>query len=125
VNELLTQIEAFDGIFVASTNLVDTLDAASLRRFDFKIKFGYLNRSQRREFLSRMVLDMRTNNVDVDASLRMLDHLDALTPGDFANVSRQIHLTNSPATAVRFIELLAQEAAMKPEGRRRTIGFTA
>ncbi|MGH8189835.1 MAG: AAA family ATPase, partial [Rhodanobacteraceae bacterium] len=31
VNELLTQMEAFEGIFIASTNLIDTLDAASLR----------------------------------------------------------------------------------------------
>lgn len=46
VNELLTQMEAFEGIFVASTNLIDTLHAASLRRFDFDVKFGYLTREQ-------------------------------------------------------------------------------
>jgi transitional endoplasmic reticulum ATPase len=53
VNELLTQMEAFEGIFVASTNLIDTMDAASLRRFDFKLKFDYLNRDQRRALVAK------------------------------------------------------------------------
>ena len=32
VNEMLTQLESFDGVFIASTNLMDRLDAAVLRR---------------------------------------------------------------------------------------------
>jgi len=32
VNELLTQMEDFDGLFVCSTNLMDVFDQASLRR---------------------------------------------------------------------------------------------
>ena len=42
VNEFLTQLEQFDGIFVASSNLMDNLDQAALRRFDFKIRMDYL-----------------------------------------------------------------------------------
>ena len=42
VNEMLTQIESFPGIFIASTNLRDNLDQAALRRFDIKIRFDYL-----------------------------------------------------------------------------------
>ena len=41
VNELLTQMEVFEGIFVCSTNLMDNLDEASIRRFDLKIKIDY------------------------------------------------------------------------------------
>lgn len=47
VNELLTQMEAFEGIFVCTTNLLDKLDRASLRRFAFKVKFDFLNAEQR------------------------------------------------------------------------------
>src|SRR3546814_14496574 len=36
--EFLTQLESFDGIFVATTNLVGNFDAAALRRFDYKIR---------------------------------------------------------------------------------------
>lgn len=43
---MLTQMESFEGLFIATTNIIDTLDAASLRRFDLKAKFGYLRPEQ-------------------------------------------------------------------------------
>ena len=121
VNELLTQMEAFDGIFVASTNLVDTLDAASLRRFDFKFKCDWLTREQRRAMLTRIC----GNGADVDAAFPVLESLDQLVPGDFANVLRQLRVTGEPAAARRVVQLLAQEVAMKPTARSRRIGFLA
>ena len=33
VNEILVQMESFDGVFIASTNLLDRLDHAAWRRF--------------------------------------------------------------------------------------------
>lgn len=36
VNEFLTQMESFEGIFIATTNYMDCLDKASLRRFDMR-----------------------------------------------------------------------------------------
>lgn len=47
VNEMLTQMEAYSGVFVASTNLMENLDQAALRRFDFKVEFGYLQPGRR------------------------------------------------------------------------------
>lgn len=47
VNEMLTQMEKFDGVFIATTNLMDGLDKASLRRFDLKLEFKPLNAAQR------------------------------------------------------------------------------
>jgi transitional endoplasmic reticulum ATPase len=123
VNELLTQMEAFDGIFIASTNLIDTLDAASLRRFDFKVKFDYLRRDQRRAFLSTIALEASADSTDSDAALSKIDHLDLLTPGDFSNVLRQLQVTREPVTASRLVALLSAEVAMKPQGHRRPIGF--
>ena len=32
-------LEEFDGIFIATTNLIDNLDKASLRRFNIKMEF--------------------------------------------------------------------------------------
>ncbi|MEN9314261.1 MAG: hypothetical protein RIS35_654, partial [Pseudomonadota bacterium] len=46
INEMLTQIEAFDGIFFATTNLMSQLDPACLRRFDLKIRFDPLSLAQ-------------------------------------------------------------------------------
>lgn len=39
---MLTQMESFAGVFIASTNLMDGLDSAALRRFDLKVKLDYL-----------------------------------------------------------------------------------
>lgn len=123
VNELLTQMEAFDGIFVASTNLVDTLDAASLRRFDFKVKFDFLTREQRRALLLRVAADAQESIEALRPALAQLDRLDHLTPGDFANALRQLRVTGEQATAARLIRLLSAEQGMKPGGTRKVIGF--
>lgn len=124
VNELLTQMEAFEGIFIASTNLIDTLDPASLRRFDFKVKFDYLTREQRRAMLLRVAADADEAQDQPLPALIAIDRLEQLTPGDFANVLRQLRVTGEVATATRVAQLLADEAAMKPEGARQArIGF--
>ena len=43
---MLVQMENFDGVFIATTNLMDNLDRASLRRFDLKLEFEYLQSEQ-------------------------------------------------------------------------------
>ena len=53
VNEMLTQMESYRGLFIASTNLMDNLDEAALRRFDLKISFGYLAAEQITQLLSQ------------------------------------------------------------------------
>lgn len=123
VNELLTQIEAFGGIFIASTNLIDTLDAASLRRFDFKVKFDYLTRAQKRAMLARVATESSAVPDEDELARQAIDRIVHLTPGDFANALRQLRVTGEPATPARLVALLQAEAAMKPEGRRRAIGF--
>jgi SpoVK/Ycf46/Vps4 family AAA+-type ATPase len=47
VNEMLQGMERYNGIFICTTNLLDRLDQAALRRFTFKIKFKPLTRAQR------------------------------------------------------------------------------
>ena len=42
VNELLQSMERFDGIFIAATNLMDSIDAAAMRRFTWKLEFKAL-----------------------------------------------------------------------------------
>jgi len=46
-NIFLEQIEKFDGILIATTNLLETIDMAFSRRFDLKIKFDKPNMSDR------------------------------------------------------------------------------
>ncbi|EEU8399716.1 AAA family ATPase [Campylobacter lari] len=46
VNEMLMQMENFEGIFIASTNYLQSLDKASIRRFDLKIEFQALKQEK-------------------------------------------------------------------------------
>jgi len=47
VNEMLVQMENFNGIFIAATNLITNFDMAAFRRFDMKIRFAAMNAEQR------------------------------------------------------------------------------
>ena len=53
VNEMLQGMERFRGIFICTTNLMDRLDTAALRRFTFKIRFLPLRPAQREALFAR------------------------------------------------------------------------
>lgn len=120
VAEMLTQLESFEGVFIASTNLMEQMDAASLRRFDAKILFDYLKPLQALGFFREACAQMGLAP-DAQAQQRILS-LDLLTPGDFAAVMRQSRLV-SIASATELAGRLAEECALKPTGRRMRIGF--
>lgn len=120
VNEMLTQMEAFDGILIATTNLIDSLDAAALRRFDLKVKFDFMKPEQSVQLFERHCIAFGLSCPDPDA-LRRIRQLARLTPGDFASVSRQHRF--SPIRSVdRLVDALEAECALKGTVRR-PIGF--
>jgi SpoVK/Ycf46/Vps4 family AAA+-type ATPase len=122
VNELLTQMEAFEGIFVCTTNLMEKLDQASLRRFAFKLKFDYLNADQRwamfTQELERLGGELATA-ADWEKQVR---NLSKLTPGDFAVAARQFAILNTPAIAGDLYRQLLEECKVKG-GATGKIGF--
>lgn len=78
VNEMLTWMESHEYPFVCTTNLLDTLDEASLRRFTFKIKFDFMSKKQvNRAFEHFFAIK------DADISIK------GLTAGDFATVKKK------------------------------------
>lgn len=91
VNEFLTQMESFPGIFIASTNLIDNLDQAALRRFGLKSKFDFLKPDQAWALFKKQCEVMRVHIKD-RAIKSKIHSLTALTPGDFAAVLRQHRL---------------------------------
>jgi len=121
VNEFLTQMESFPGIFIASTNLKDNLDAASLRRFDLKLLFDFLLPGQSLRLLHSHSQALKLTP-PTQEDLYTLQHLQNATPGDFANVARQCRFQN-PKTASRFLQLLIQECEIKTTDSSRKIGF--
>jgi len=120
VNEMLTQMESFKGIFIASTNLMDKFDSAALRRFDLKVRFDYLRREQAWLMFQDVAKGL---GIQVNQSHQnKIGHQTLLTPGDFATVIRQARL-NRPLDASDLLLRLNQECEVKPEGTRRPIGF--
>ena len=123
VNELLTQMEAFDGIFICTTNLMENLDQASLRRFDFKILLDYLKPEQRQAMflgeLERMNIVLGNPAPWVNA----LQRLERLTPGDFAVAARKMLLLESCPAPDLLYDVLQKEVRAKGGGRK--IGFVA
>ncbi|NML59893.1 ATP-binding protein [Massilia sp. RP-1-19] len=122
VNEMLTRMEAFSGVFVASTNLMDGLDPAALRRFDLKIRFGFLLPDQAQALFGRYCPNLGLP-APAPEQLARLRRLSALTPGDFAAVARQ-HRFRPFMSCASFVSALEQECSIKAK-KARPIGFLA
>ena len=123
VNEMLQGMERYAGIFICTTNLLESLDQAALRRFTFKIKFLPLTSSQRETMFV-------TEALAGDAALltpelrQRLGLLSQLCPGDFAAVKRQGLILDAVLAPLEFLEQLEAEHRIKPEVRQaRAMGF--
>ena len=122
VNEMLTQMEGFRGIFIASTNLMDSLDAAAMRRFDARIRLGYLAAPQAWGLFGELAAGM---GLAVAGSLEPeVAALQVLAPGDFAQVARLSRL-DRPDDARELLARLRHACEAKREPVRRAIGFAA
>lgn len=121
VNEMLTQMEAFGGVFIASTNLMEGLDQAALRRFDLKLKFGYLQPEQAWQLFLKQcaAMELPAPALSMRSSLARLN---VLTPGDFAAVGRQ-HRFRAISCPQKLLDALITECAAKEDGQKRAVGF--
>ncbi|MBV5339771.1 MAG: ATP-binding protein [Deltaproteobacteria bacterium] len=122
VNELLTQMEAFDGIFVCTTNLMDKLDQASLRRFSFKIRFDVLKPEQRWGLFCQELERLGGEREAAAEWEIQVKRLEKLTPGDFSVANRQFELLGTTPTAGELYEQLRMECEAKG-GSMGKIGF--
>ena len=120
VNELLTQLESFGGVFVASTNLMAGLDQAALRRFDLKVKFDYLEPAQAHLLFTRHCERLALPLPD-DGHRALFSRLRNLTPGDFAAATRQ-HRFRPFQSSFNFVAALEAESVLKGSSSS-SIGF--
>lgn len=121
VNEMLVQMENYEGIFIATTNLMSGLDQASLRRFDLKLEFGYLTSKNALDLFEAeaKMLGIHT----IERSVRSaVESLNQLTPGDFAAVRRQSRFAPI-LTADDLFDRLRDEVAIKEDGGEKKMGF--
>jgi len=123
-NEFLTWMENYDGIQIFTTNRLKDIDNASLRRFNHKVEFGYLNPEGNVIFYNRLLVPVVGNEADRN-TIRELKRLNCLTPGDFKTVSdRYIYRNKDKIANTELLEALQEEARIKNlHGGRKSIGF--
>jgi SpoVK/Ycf46/Vps4 family AAA+-type ATPase len=122
VNEFLQQLEVFPGVVACTTNLMDKLDEASLRRFVFKIEFQFLKPTQ-------ALVAFRSTLAELGAACEIpaevaseLAHIPNLAPGDFAAVKRRLTGRGNPVSAEAVFAELEAEVRVKSTSRGK-IGF--
>lgn len=119
VNELLQQMENFNGVMIAATNFCKNLDPAIMRRFTFKFEFDYLDDEGKKSFFERYFKTTLTED-----ELGELKTLRNLAPGDFRTVRQEMFYLNESQTNEDFIAALREECLLKLDGERSAkIGF--
>lgn len=112
VNEMLTWMEQHSLPFACTTNLLDTLDPASARRFTFKVGFRPLDGIQQNQAF-RLYFK-------ADPPERLMQ-VSGLTPGDFAVVRKKARMLTI-ADPDQLVSMLKDEQSYRDE-KPTEIGF--
>ena len=116
VNEMLTWMEQYPYPFVCTTNLMNNLDKASLRRFTFKVKYNYLKKEQ-----VKLAFEYFFGQKSLEEKI---DHLTCLSPGDFIVVKKKAEILGYLGNKQELITMLEKEMEVKNEKTyTRKIGF--
>ncbi|MBQ3311986.1 ATP-binding protein [bacterium] len=112
VNEMLTCMESHQYPFVCTTNLINSLDEASLRRFTFKVKFDFLS-SEQVNLAVQHFFGIKNSNINIKG----------LTAGDFATVKKKIDFlgTNDIDEITQMLE--AEVKVKKSSELQNSVGF--
>ena len=105
VNEMLTWMESHPLPFACTSNLVDGIDQAAMRRFTFKTRVDYLKTEQATRAFESFF--------DTSPPER-LAKLDMLTPGDFAVVKKKLRFLGE-ADGEDLVDMLRLECEAKAD----------
>ena len=119
VNEVLHQMENFDGVFIAATNHAGRLDEAVIRRFTFRLAFDWLACEGKRHFW-KVFFGSELS----EAEGAELDAIPQLTPADFRNVRQRFFYLDRSASNAEHLAALREEVAVKARDATEShIGF--
>ena len=110
-NIFLEQIERFDGILIATTNLLESIDKAFSRRFNYKIEFTKPTQEQRKKLWEKLLPE--TLPIEQPINLERLAAFD-LTGGQIEmiikNTAYKIAVLDEPLfTTEEFVEQIEKE----------------
>ena len=104
---LLTEMENYEYPFIMTTNLFESLDAAVMRRFLYKVKHDYLKSEQVKLAFKHFF------GINIKENL----HLSRLTSGDFALVKKQAEFQDKLKDKKWLIDRLTEEMQQKKDSR--------
>ena len=117
VNTLLAEMEKFRSILIVSSNLIQRIDQAALRRFSFRLHFDYLlNEGKEIFFQTYFSKPMKLAGLNEEEKEKLFA-IEKLTPSDFRNVRQQFfYLEDTELTNMEIIEALEAEVTSKTSG---------
>ncbi len=119
-NILLQELEEFEGIFMATTNLADQLDSAFDRRLLYKIDFKKPEEQVRKKILSNVFKDISVKTIDT------LTEQFSLTGGQIANIKKKLlvkSVLDINLDHESYLSTLCNEEFILSKSGRSTIGF--
>ncbi len=124
-NIFLEQIEQFEGVLIATTNLLENLDSAFSRRFNYKIEFKKPDRAQRLELWRKMLPKNApfADGFDIEALAEF-----SLTGGQInlivKNTAYRVATKEEPLFTVEdFIAEIKKEQGGSFENESKSMGF--
>lgn len=123
INEMLTQIEAYEGRVIACTNLINHIDPAIRRRFQSKVELLPLTQQQRSNLFNDSIRKLGLPNSTHHFASTELYATEHLAYGHFANALEVAEYAPN-LTMNTFVELLIQELESTNGSTTKRIGFT-
>jgi AAA+ superfamily predicted ATPase len=126
VNELLQQMERFQGILILATNRRESLDSAVFRRCDLELHFTYLSEARRERFWCALA-ELCALSPKGASGQKLRDWILAcrtLVPADLDRLRRRqrFEAGSSPSEILAILANLQQD---RQEGFASGIGFTS
>jgi SpoVK/Ycf46/Vps4 family AAA+-type ATPase len=126
VNQLLKELENFEGLVVLCTNHFESLDTAVLRRLDLKIQFSRLRAEAAREAFIEAALKLGCDEGDAGNVIRQRPLPGAqFALGDIAVAMRQARLRSKHPDARLLRDCLEAERRTRQAKEGRPIGFVS
>ena len=120
-NILLQELEDFEGIFMATTNLADQLDKAFDRRLLYKVDFQKPEKS-----ISKKILGHAFSYL-TEEIIEKINDCYTLTGGQIANIRKKLlvkSILKKDLILEEYVQLLCKEENILNQNNRTTIGFT-
>jgi AAA+ superfamily predicted ATPase len=117
-NILLNEIENLEGVLIATTNRIDSLDSAFMRRFLYKIKMDKPTLETRKKILKNKMNFLTDRQVEV-----LAEKFPDLTGGQIENITRKYFMNMVLYETPTKLSEIEEYAAEEQIGARNKLGF--